>query len=67
MEIVKLQKDGIIEPSMSPWHAQVLVVKDETKKHKKDCESFSNHKYLNRIRCLSIIKDFWPGYKSCQV
>ena len=26
---------------------------------------FSNHKYLHRIRCLSITKDFWPGYKSC--
>ena len=35
MEIGKLQKDGIIEPSMSLWHAQVIVVKDETKKKQK--------------------------------
>ena len=42
MEISKLQKDGIIEPSMSPWHAQVVVVKDETKKHtQKDCVNYS--------------------------
>ena len=32
MEIGKIQKDRIIEPSMSPWRAQVVVVKDETKK-----------------------------------
>ena len=36
MGIGKLQKNGIIELSMSPWHAQIVVVKDETKKHKKD-------------------------------
>ena len=45
MEIGKLQKDGIIQPSMSPWCAQVVVVVvvviDKTKKHKKDCVDYS--------------------------
>ena len=66
MEIGKLQKDGVIELSMS----QVIVVKDETKTHTQKkimCRLFSNHKYLHRIKCLSINKDLWPGCKSCQV
>ena len=35
MEIGKLQEDAIIEHNMSPCCAQEVVVKDETKKHKK--------------------------------
>jgi len=33
--IEKLLADGVIRPSSSPWRAQVLVVKDETDRHKK--------------------------------
>ena len=36
MEIGKLQKDEIIEPNMSPWWAQVVVVKNKLKNTKKD-------------------------------
>ena len=28
-EVKRLLKEGIIEPSQSPWHAQVVVMKDE--------------------------------------
>lgn len=35
VEISKLLGDGIIEPRISPWHAQLVVVKDEAKIHKK--------------------------------
>ena len=28
-EVKRLLKEGIIEPSLSPWHAQVVVTKDE--------------------------------------
>ena len=31
----KLLKEGIIQPSSSPWRAQVVVVKDETDRHRK--------------------------------
>ena len=42
MKIGKLQKDRIMEPSMSPCRPQIVVVKDETKKHKKkkDCVDY---------------------------
>jgi len=33
--IEKLLADGTIRPSSSPWRAQVLVIKDETDRHKK--------------------------------
>jgi len=33
--IEKLLADGVIRPSSSPWRAQVIVVKDETDRHKK--------------------------------
>ena len=36
IEIGKLQEDGIIEPSMSPWRAQIVVVKNETNKQTKN-------------------------------
>ena len=64
MEIGKLQEGGIIEHSMSPWRAQIVVVKNETnkqankKKRKIMCGLFSNHEYLHRIRCLLITTDF---------
>ncbi|GAB1599994.1 uncharacterized protein LOC115215493, partial [Argonauta hians] len=42
MEVDKLLDDGIIEPSVSPWRAQVVVVKDETKpKKKRLCVDYS--------------------------
>ena len=31
----KLAADGVIQPSSSPWRAQVVIVKDETDRHKK--------------------------------
>lgn len=34
-EVHKLLMEGIIEPSLSPWRAQVVVVKDPTNRHKK--------------------------------
>lgn len=42
VEISKLLEDGIIEPSISPWRAQLVVVKDEAKIHKKQlCVDYS--------------------------
>jgi len=34
IEVSKLLNDGIIEPSYSPWRAQVLVTKDERHKRR---------------------------------
>lgn len=34
-EINKLLSEGIIEPSLSPWRAQVVVAKDPSNRHKK--------------------------------
>ena len=35
--------EGIIEPSVSPWHAQVIVAKDLQNRHKKRlCVDYSN-------------------------
>ncbi|QQP40012.1 Uncharacterized protein FKW44_013906, partial [Caligus rogercresseyi] len=34
-EIRKLLLDGVIEESKSPWRAQIVVVKDDTKRHRK--------------------------------
>ena len=34
-EVAKLLKEGIIEPSFSPWRAQVVVAKDLSNTHKK--------------------------------
>ena len=34
-EISKLLHDGVVEPSTSPWRAQIVVVKDATQRHKR--------------------------------
>ncbi|XP_054276624.1 uncharacterized protein LOC128995632 [Macrosteles quadrilineatus] len=48
-ETERLLKEGIIEPSTSPWRAQVLVVKGETKK-KRMCIDYSQT--INRFTQL---------------
>ena len=34
-QISLLESEGIIEPSISPWRAQVVVVKDQFNRHKR--------------------------------
>ena len=42
-EIEHLLSEGIIEPSTSPWRAQIVIVKDELNRHKKRmCVDYSN-------------------------
>ena len=42
-EIQRLLSEGIIEPSVSPWRAQVVVAKDLQNRHKKQlCVDYSN-------------------------
>lgn len=48
-EVKRLLSEGVIEPSSSPWRAQVLVVKGETKK-KRMCIDYSQT--INRFTLL---------------
>ena len=42
-EVKHLLAEGIVEPSSSPWRAQVVIVKDEFDRHKKRmCVDYSN-------------------------
>jgi len=36
-EIDRLSKEGIIQPNVSPWRAQVVIVKDDENKKKRMC------------------------------
>ena len=48
-EVERLLKEGIIEPSQSPWRAQVVVTKDEN--HKK-CLTIDYSQTVNRFTQL---------------
>ncbi|XP_068211794.1 uncharacterized protein [Palaemon carinicauda] len=59
-QISHLLSEGIIEPSISPWRAQVVVVKDPLDRHKKRlCIDYSQtiNQYTELARCLSPPKD----------
>ena len=57
-EVMKLLKEGVIEPSNSSWRAQVLITKDERRKKRMVIDySQTDRKSIYRIRCLSATPD----------
>ena len=40
-EIDRLYSEGIIKPSMSPWRAQIVVVKDASNNKRRMCVDYS--------------------------
>ena len=53
-EVRKLLKEGIIEPSSSPWRAQVLVTSGD--RHKKRLVIDYSNQYVYAARCIPSTK-----------